>query len=345
MQTLTQRQSTEKVSAAVRNALVRNDWSREEIAEIYHQPLLELVFQASCVHRVYQETGKVQKCTLLSIKTGACPEDCAYCPQSARYKTGVAAEPLMSPEAVLDAARAARDAGSTRFCMGAAWREVKDNEQFEDVLKMVRGVHELGLEVCCTLGMLTLEQAKRLKDAGLSAYNHNIDTSERFYSEIISTRTYEDRLNTLSNVRQAGISVCCGGIVGMGETADDRIDMLHTLATLPEHPESVPINALVPVAGTPLENRAPVAFWTLLRTIATARIAMPQSMVRLSAGRKDLSHAQQALCFLAGANSIFSGEKLLTTANCEADEDDALFSELGLEALDPFSDCRPGTHS
>lgn len=320
-------------------SLVRHDWTKYEIAELFNQPILDLVFRAAQVHRLFHDAGKVQKCTLLSIKTGACPEDCAYCPQSARYKTAVEAEPLMDTESVLNAARDAKESGSTRFCMGAAWREVKDNEQFDRVLTMVRGVSEMGLEVCCTLGMLNQDQAIRLKDAGLTAYNHNLDTGESFYGEIITTRTYQDRLETLKNVRDAGLSVCCGGIVGMGESDQDRIDMLHTLATLPRHPESVPVNALVPVEGTPLAAQPRVPFWTFLRMIAAARILMPQSMVRLSAGRKELSHAEQALCFLAGANSIFAGDKLLTTPNCEMDEDSELFSMLSLQPLEPKPCC------
>lgn len=331
---MTEKGTVADVAPAV---FVRHDWAKDEVAEIYHQPILDLVFHAATVHRIFHQPGKVQKCTLLSIKTGACPEDCAYCPQSARYNTAVEAEPLMDPEAVLSAAREAKDAGSARFCMGAAWREVRDNEQFDRVLDMVKGVSELGLEVCCTLGMLTPLQAKRLKEAGLTAYNHNLDSGEEFYSQIITTRTYQDRLETLKNVREAGLTVCCGGIVGMGETDNDRIDMLHTLATLPRHPESVPVNALVPVEGTPLASKPRVPFFAFLRMIATARILMPQSMVRLSAGRKELSPAEQAFCFMAGANSIFAGEKLLTTANCEMDDDENLFTMLNLEPLVPHA--------
>jgi biotin synthase len=267
---------------------------------------------------------------LQSIKTGGCPEDCGYCPQAARYHTSVEAEPLMDVEAVLASARAAKASGASRFCMGAAWREVKDNRQFDRVLEMIQGVKELGLEACATLGMVTESQARRMKDAGLDAYNHNLDTSEEYYDRIIQTRTYADRLDTLANVRKAGITVCCGGIVGMGESDDDRISLLHTLANLPEPPESVPINALVAVEGTPLADRPNVSIWDMVRTIATARILMPTSMVRLSAGRLGMTESDQALCFLAGANSIFAGEKLLTTPNPGVDRDQALFDKLGL---------------
>jgi biotin synthase len=270
---------------------------------------------------------------LQSIKTGGCPEDCGYCPQAARYQTSVEAEPLMDVEAVLASARAAKAAGASRFCMGAAWREVKDNRQFDRVLEMIQGVKDLGLEACATLGMVTEGQALRMKAAGLDAYNHNLDSSEEFYDRIIQTRTYSDRLGTLANVRKAGITVCCGGIVGMGESDDDRISLLYTLASLPEPPESVPINALVAVEGTPLADRPNVSIWDMVRTIATARILMPTSMVRLSAGRLGMTESDQALCFLAGANSIFAGEKLLTTPNPGVDRDQALFETLGLAAL------------
>ncbi len=304
---------------------------RAEVSAIYHSPLLDLIARAGEVHRRHHEPGEVQVCVLLSVKTGGCPEDCAYCPQAARYHTEVEAEPLMDVGEVLSAAKAAKAGGATRFCMGAAWREVKDNAQFDRVLDMVRGVKSIGgLEVCCTLGMLTAEQAEKLKDAGLDAYNHNLDTSEGHYDKIIGTRTYDDRLKTIGNVRDAGINVCCGGIVGMGETDDDRIDLLHTLASLPEPPESVPINALVAVEGTPLAERPKVQIWEMVRMIAAARILMPEAMVRLSAGRLSMSEQDQALCFLAGANSIFTGEKLLTTANPELDADRRMFERLGL---------------
>lgn len=317
---------------------VRNDWTLEEIKEIYETPLLDLVFRAAALHREFNDTGEVQVCTLLSIKTGGCPEDCAYCPQAARYNTGVDVQALMKKDEVLQYAAKAKAAGSTRFCMGAAWREVRDNKDFDRVLEMVKGVNEMGMEVCCTLGMVTEEQARKLADAGLHAYNHNLDTSEEYYGEIIHTRTYEDRLQTLDNVRKAGVTVCCGGIIGLGETHNDRIRMLHTLATLPVHPESVPINALVPIPGTPLADNKKVDVWDLVRMIATARMLMPTSMVRLSAGRNDLSVAEQALCFLAGANSIFAGDKLLTTANPTFEEDNNMFSLLGLQPRVAFKD-------
>lgn len=317
---------------------VRNDWTLEEIKEIYETPLLDLVFRAAALHREFNDTGEVQVCTLLSIKTGGCPEDCAYCPQAARYNTGVDVQALMKKDEVLQYAAKAKAAGSTRFCMGAAWREVRDNKDFDRVLEMVKGVNEMGMEVCCTLGMVTEEQARKLADAGLHAYNHNLDTSEEYYGEIIHTRTYGDRLQTLDNVRKAGVTVCCGGIIGLGETHNDRIRMLHTLATLPVHPESVPINALVPIPGTPLADNKKVDVWDLVRMIATARMLMPTSMVRLSAGRNDLSVAEQALCFLAGANSIFAGDKLLTTANPTFEEDNNMFSLLGLQPRVAFKD-------
>ncbi|KIC93466.1 biotin synthase BioB [Flavihumibacter solisilvae] len=316
----------------------RNDWTREEITEIYNTPLLELIYRAATVHREHQDTAEVQVCTLLSIKTGGCPEDCAYCPQAARYNTGVDVHALMKTEEVLTYAQKAKDAGSTRFCMGAAWREVRDNRDFDRVIEMVKGVNELGMEVCCTMGMLTEGQAQRLQEAGLYAYNHNLDTSEEHYSDIITTRTYNDRLSTLNNVRKAGISVCSGGIIGLGETHQDRIGMLHTLSTLPQHPESVPINALVPVAGTPLEHNKKIDIWDMVRMIATARILMPGSMVRLSAGRNDMTVAEQALCFMAGANSIFAGEKLLTTPNPSFDDDNMMFQLLGLKPREAFKE-------
>ncbi len=317
---------------------IRTDWTPEEIKGLYHTPLLELVFNAATVHRQYNDTAEVQVCTLLSIKTGGCSEDCAYCPQAARYNTGVEVQPLMKKEEVLSYALKAKEAGSTRFCMGAAWREVRDNRDFDRVLDMVKGVNEMGMEVCCTLGMLSADQAKKLADAGLYAYNHNLDTSKEHYGEIISTRTYDDRLQTLENVRQAGVTVCCGGIIGLGETHDDRIQMLHTLATLPSHPESVPINALVAIAGTPLENNTKVDVWDMVRMIATARILMPKTMVRLSAGRTEMSVAEQALCFMAGANSIFAGDKLLTTPNPSFEEDNAMFQLLGLTPRKAFKE-------
>ena len=315
---------------------IRNNRTIEEIYEIYNTPLLELVFKAATVHKKYNDTAEVQVCTLLSIKTGGCTEDCAYCPQAARYNTGVDVQALMKKEEVIAYAQKAKDAGSTRFCMGAAWREVRDNKDFERVLDMVKGVNEMGMEVCCTLGMLTETQAQKLADAGLYAYNHNLDTSSEYYNEIITTRTYNDRLQTLDHVRKAGVTVCCGGIIGLGETHKDRIKMLHTLATMPEHPESVPINALVAIKGTPLENNQRVDIWDMVRMIATARILMPKAMVRLSAGRNEMSIAEQALCFMAGANSIFAGDKLLTTPNPSFDEDNTMFQLLGLKPREAF---------
>ncbi len=317
---------------------IRNNWTREEITNIYHQPILDLIYQGATVHRQHHDPQEVQVCTLLSVKTGGCPEDCAYCPQAARYHTNVKVHKLLPTEEVLEKARQAKEAGSTRFCMGAAWREVRDNSDFDRVLDMVKGVNQMGMEVCCTLGMLTEEQANKLKNAGLYAYNHNLDTSADHYDKIISTRTYDDRLETLEHVRKSGISVCSGGIIGMGETVEDRIGMLHTLANLPEHPESVPVNALVPVAGTPLEDQERVSVWEMVRMIATARIIMPKAMVRLSAGRVRMSTEEQALCFLAGANSIFAGDKLLTTPNPEADIDKQLFQTLNLKPRQAFKD-------
>jgi biotin synthase len=311
--------------------MIRRDWTREEIAEIYNSPVLDLMYRAATVHREHFDAGEVQVCTLLSVKTGGCPEDCAYCPQAARYHTDVKVQKLMEVNEVISKAVEAKENGSTRFCMGAAWREVRDNRDFDRVLEMVKGVNSLGLEVCCTLGMLSAEQAEKLKAAGLYAYNHNLDTSKEFYNDIISTRTYDDRLDTLENVRKAKISVCSGGIIGMGEAESDRIGMLHTLATLPEHPESVPVNALVPVEGTPLEDQEKVSIWEMVRMIATARIIMPKAMVRLSAGRVRMTLEEQALCFMAGANSIFAGDKLLTTPNPGVVQDKEMFQILQLK--------------
>ncbi len=314
---------------------VRHDWTLPEVRALYELPLLELIHKAQTVHRTVFTDNKVQLCSLLSIKTGGCPEDCAYCPQAARYKTGVKAERLMAVEEVLQAAAKARSAGATRFCMGAAWREVKDGPQFDSVLEMVKGVRRLGMEACATLGMLTENQAKRLREAGLSAYNHNLDTSAEHYGEIISTRTYDDRLRTLERVRQAGISVCSGGIIGMGESVEDRCRLLLTLANQEVHPESVPINALVAVEGTPLADQKRVETVEMVRTIATARLLMPLSMVRLSAGRMQMNEEAQLLCMLAGANSLFFGEKLLTTGNPEYTQDMALLEKAGIRPLEP----------
>jgi len=316
----------------IESAEVWREWSRPAVREMYHRPLLDLVNAAQQVHRKFHDPGEVQLCRLLSIKTGGCPEDCAYCPQSAHYQTGVERQELMRVQEIRRAAERAREEGATRFCMGAAWREVRDGQEFETVLEMVRTVASLELEVCCTLGMLTGDQARRLAGAGLTAYNHNLDTSPEFYGQIITTRRYEDRLRTIESVRSAGISVCCGGIIGMGESDEDRIGLLHQLASLRPHPESVPINMLVRVEGTPLAGQEPVDPFTLVRMIAAARLLMPASRVRLSAGRRSLTREAAALCFLAGANSIFVGEKLLTTPNPERDEDDQLLRDLGLRA-------------
>ncbi len=302
---------------------------------LFDKPLLDVVFEAATVHRAHHKPDELQLCTLLSIKTGGCPEDCAYCPQSNHHKTDVGKESLMDTDAVLATARQAAANGATRFCMGAAWREVTDGRAFDRVLTMVRGVRELGMEACVTLGMLTEDQAKRLKQAGLTAYNHNLDTSEEYYSRIITTRTYQDRLATLGHVAAAGIALCCGGILGMGESQEDRIKLLHTLASLDPQPESVPINALVPVEGTPLAHAAPLDVFAWIRVIAVARILMPRAMVRLSAGRLSISREAQALAFLAGANAIFTGDKLLTTPNPEADQDHALMHALGLKGREP----------
>jgi biotin synthase len=317
--------------------MMRTDWTREEIAELFDLPFIELVFRAAEVHRAHHAAGEVQLCTLLSIKTGGCPEDCGYCSQSAHANTGLKAEKLMDVDTVLAAARDAKAQGSQRFCMGAAWRELKDRD-VEAVCGMVREVKAMGLETCMTLGMLTGEQARSLADAGLDYYNHNIDTSPEHYGAIITTRTFQERLDTLEEVRKAGIAVCCGGIVGMGESRADRVGFIHALATLPRHPESVPINALVPVKGTVLGDmwgeERPIDDIEFVRTVAVARITMPRSMVRLSAGRESMSESTQALCFLAGANSIFTGEKLLTTPNAGGGTDAAMFAKLGLKPLE-----------
>ncbi len=312
---------------------MRNDWTCAEISALYHQPLLDLLMQSQNVHREFHPANQVQMCRLLSIKTGGCPEDCGYCPQSAHYQTGVERQQLMNKDEILSAARAAQAEGATRFCMGAAWRQAPEGREFDSVLESVRGVADLGIEVCCTLGMLTEEQAKSLKHVGLTAYNHNLDTAPEFYGNIITTRTYQERLNTIIAVRKAGITVCCGGIVGMGESDSDRIGLLHQLSNLDPHPESVPINMLVRAEGTPLANQPDVDPLIIVRMIATARILMPASMVRLAAGRTQMTREAMALCFMAGANSIFYGDKLLTTPNPAADEDADLMRELGLEPM------------
>ena len=312
---------------------LRHNWSTDEILEILQTPLIELVHRAQTIHKQYHPENTVQLASLLSIKTGACPEDCKYCPQSAHYtkETGLQREKLMQTEAVLEAAQSAKDAGATRFCMGAAWREVREGEDFDQVVDMVQGVTDMGMEACVTLGMLNEQQAQRLADAGLKAYNHNLDTSPEFYDQIITTRTYDERLETIANVRAAGITVCSGGIIGMGESEWDRARMLQVLANLDPHPESVPINALVAVPGTPLGNRDPVDPLDLVRMIATARLVMPASRVRLSAGRRRLSQEAQVLCLMAGANSFFYGDKLLTTDNNDADDDMAMVAAAGLQ--------------
>jgi biotin synthase len=313
----------------------KHAWTLTEVRQIHDLPLTDLVPRAQQVHRLHHQPDAVQLCTLLSIKTGGCPEDCGYCPQSAHYKTGTKAEALLPVESVLQAARTAKAAGATRFCMGAAWRDARQGEQFERVLAMVRGVRELGMEACVTLGMLEQEQAERLAEAGLTAYNHNLDTSREFYGTIISTRTYDDRLQTLERVSRAGISLCCGGIVGMGESIDDRCRLLATLANLDPQPESVPVNALAPVQGTPLGDRPLVDPFELVRMCATARILIPRARVRLSAGRNKLSKEAQLLCFLAGANSIFFGDRLFQTANPEHEQDLAMLESAGLKPLGP----------
>ena len=315
---------------------LRHDWTTDEIAALFELPFNDLLFQAQTVHRRHFDANRVQKSRLLSIKTGGCAEDCKYCPQSAHFHTGVQADKLMAVQAVLDEAQRAKDGGASRFCMGAAWRNPKDRDM-EAIVAMVEGVKALGMETCMTLGMLTDEQADRLADAGLDYYNHNVDTSEDYYGEIITTRTYKDRLDTLERVRDAGMHVCSGGIVGMGEDRRDRAGMLKTLATMPKHPESVPINLLVQVEGTPLDGTPPLDILEFVRTIAVARIVMPKSFVRLSAGREAMTDEAQALCYLAGANSIFCGEKLLTTANPEADRDETLFARLGIAPYEPAS--------
>jgi len=312
-------------------------YTKEEILDIYNSPLLELIYRAASVHKEFHNTAEVQISSLISIKTGGCSEDCGYCPQAARYHTDVEVQPLMDVNEVLNTAKIAKEGGASRLCMGAAWREVRDNRDFDKVLEMVKGVNEMGMEVCCTLGMLTEQQAQKLADAGLYAYNHNIDTSEDYYKKIITTRNYDDRLNTLDNVRKAKLTVCSGGIIGMGESVEDRTGMLFVLANLNPQPESVPINALVPVKGTPLESSKRVSTCDMVRMIATARIIMPHSAVRLSAGRLEMSMEAQALCFLAGANSIFAGDKLLTTPNPEFDVDMEMFRILGLKPKEAFS--------
>ncbi len=315
---------------------IRHNWTVQEILDVYNTPLLELVYKAQTIHREFNEANEVQVSSLLSIKTGGCAEDCSYCPQAARYNTGIEVHKLMTVAQVSEAADKAKDGGASRLCMGAAWREVRDNSDFDRVLEMVKTVNEKGLEVCCTLGMLTETQAQKLADAGLYAYNHNIDTSEESYKKIITTRNFDDRLTTIKNVRKAKVSVCSGGIIGLGETTEDRVKMLQTLSSMEVHPESVPINALVPVAGTPLENQPLVPIWDMVRMIATTRIVIPKTVVRLSAGRTQMSLEGQALCFMAGANSIFAGDKLLTTPNPDFNSDMQMFKIFGLTPRKAF---------
>ncbi|KAK1764165.1 hypothetical protein QBC33DRAFT_548250 [Phialemonium atrogriseum] len=322
----------------------RHNWTRQEIAAIYYQPLLELTYQAANVHRRFHNPAEVQLCTLMNIKTGGCTEDCSYCAQSTRYQkgTGVEARRVETVESVLAAARTAREKGSTRFCMGAAWRDMRGRRtSLRNVKEMVTGVRAMGMEVCVTLGMIDAAQARELKDAGLTAYNHNVDTSREFYPSVISTRTYDERLQTLAHVRDAGINVCSGGILGLGESSEDRIGLLYTVSNLPSHPESFPVNALVPIKGTPLGDRKPVEFTSMLRTIAAARLVMPATIIRIAAGRKTMAEEQQAMCFMAGANAIFTGEKMLTTECNGWDEDAALFGRWGLEPMKSFEKSPP----
>ncbi|HIA05443.1 MAG TPA: biotin synthase BioB [Flavobacteriales bacterium] len=316
---------------------IRYNWTKQEILDIYNLPLLELVHRAGLVHREHHDPLEVQVSSLLSIKTGGCVEDCAYCPQAARYHTDVEVHKLLPLTEVIEAAKNAKKGGASRFCMGAAWREVRDNSDFDKVLEMVREVNALNMEVCCTLGMLTEEQARKLDEAGVYAYNHNVDTSEEHYNDIITTRTYGDRLNTIKNIRKTRMTVCSGGIIGMGESVEDRIGMLITLARMKPQPESVPINALVPIEGTPLADQPTVSSWEMIRMVATTRIVLPEAAVRLSAGRGQMSKEAQAMCFMSGANSIFAGDKLLTTPNPEFNEDMQLFQDLGIRAKQPVA--------
>ncbi|TRM60124.1 hypothetical protein BD626DRAFT_407739 [Schizophyllum amplum] len=323
--------------AAVTKGVTRHDWTKQEIQQIYDTPLLDLVYRAAAVHREHNDPRKVQLCTLMNIKTGGCSENCSYCSQSSRYSTSTKASPLLEVEPVLEAARKAKANGSTRFCMGAAWRELAGRKRgFERILTMVREVRGMGMEVCTTLGMLTPEQAKKLKEAGLTAYNHNLDTSREFYPEVITSRSYDDRLDTISAVRDAGISVCSGGILGLGETDKDRVGLIWQVATMPEHPESFPVNALIPIPGTPLEKNEPVPYHTLARTIATARIVMPATIIRIAAGRSIMPESEQMMCFMAGANAVFTGEQMLTTPCSPWDQDKAMMERWGLEGMESF---------
>lgn len=318
-------------------ANIKHDWTTQEILDIYNLPMMDLLFKAAQIHREHHDPNTVQVSTLVSIKTGGCPEDCAYCPQAARYHTDIKGNDLMTVEEVKEKALQAKSIGSSRVCMGAAWRNVRDGKEFDQVLEMVRTINKLDMEVCCTLGMVTENQAKRLAEAGLYAYNHNLDSSEEHYKNVISTRAYQDRLDTISNIRKTNVTVCSGGIIGMGESVEDRAGMLVALSTLNPQPESVPINALVAVPGTPLENQQPVEIWEMVRMVATARIVLPETQVRLSAGRTNMSQEGQALCFFAGANSIFAGDKLLTTPNPATSDDMKLFEALGLKPQKPFT--------
>jgi biotin synthase len=319
-----------------KDTIMRNNWTKEEVLEVYNRPMMSLLYDAATVHRELHNPNQVQVSTLLSIKTGGCPEDCGYCPQAARYHTKVEGNDLMSVQQVKAQALRAKSSGSSRVCMGAAWRNVKDGPEFDQVLEMVRTINKLEMEVCCTLGMITENQAQRLAEAGLYAYNHNLDSSEEYYKEVISTRGYQDRLDTIDNVRKTNVTVCSGGIIGMGEKIEDRAGMLVALSSLSPQPESTPINALVAVEGTPLEEQQPVSIWEMIRMVATTRIVMPQTQVRLSAGRTDMSREGQAMCFFAGANSIFAGDKLLTTPNPDVNDDMKMFELLGLEPMKPF---------
>ncbi|KJA26005.1 hypothetical protein HYPSUDRAFT_36865 [Hypholoma sublateritium FD-334 SS-4] len=317
--------------------ITRNDWTKEEIQAIYDTPLLDLIFRSASVHREHNDPSKVQLCTLMNIKTGGCSEDCSYCSQSSRYSTPTTASRLVDIQPVLEAARKAKENGSTRFCMGAAWRDLAGRKRgFEKILEMVSEVRGMGMEVCTTLGMLSPEQARRLKEAGLTAYNHNLDTSREFYPKVITTRSYDERLDTITAVRDAGISVCSGGILGLGESDADRVGLIHEVSNMPEHPESFPVNALVPIPGTPLEGNDPVSVHILVRTIATARIAMPKTIIRLAAGRNTLSESEQAMCFMAGANAVFTGEQMLTTPCSPWDEDKAMMGRWGLDGMRSF---------
>ncbi|THH02528.1 hypothetical protein EW026_g375 [Hermanssonia centrifuga] len=315
----------------------RHDWSKKEIQDIYDSPLLDLIFRAAAVHRQYHDPKKIQLCTLMNIKTGGCSEDCSYCSQSSRYSTSTKASRLVEIEPVLEAARKAKANGSTRFCMGAAWRDLAGRKRgFEKILTMVSEVRGMGMEVCTTLGMLSPDQARQLKEAGLTAYNHNLDTSREFYPTVITTRSYDERLDTISAVRDAGISVCSGGILGLGESDADRVGLIYEVSSMPEHPESFPVNALVPIPGTPLENNEPIQYHTLLRTIATARVVLPSTIIRLAAGRQTLDEAKQAMCFMAGANAVFTGEQMLTTPCSPWDEDKTMMARWGLAGMRSF---------